>query len=104
MLWLEDGDVAVAGGFNFEALDVAVRGVNEQLSHPEQVKRWIVAAHPLSLKDGELTPNLKVRRSIVAQTRADLVDALYDGWSAAAVGAAAEGPEADDVLHRGEAS
>ena len=84
--------------FDFAALDAAVGGVNAQLSHPEQVKRWIVAARPLSLAAGELTPNLKVRRNIVAQTRAALVEALYDGWSED--GAAAE----DGILHRGEVS
>lgn len=94
LMWLEDD----AADCDFAALDTAVRDVNAQLSHPEQVKRWIVAARPLSLAAGELTPNLKVRRNIVAQTRADLVKALYDGWGKA--GVALEG----DILHRGEAS
>ena len=94
LIWLEEN----GADFNFAALDAAVGGVNAQLSHPEQVKRWIVAAHPLSLAAGELTPNLKVRRNIVVQTRAALVEALYDGWSED--GAAAE----DGILHRGEVS
>ena len=94
LIWLEENGV----DFDFAALDAAVGGVNAQLSHPEQVKRWIVAARPLSLAAGELTPNLKVRRNIVAQTRAALVEALYDGWDGG--GAMAE----DDMLHRGEAS
>ena len=94
LIWLEDD----AEGCDFAALDSAVIGVNEQLSHPEQVKRWIVAARPLSLADGELTPNLKVRRNVVAETRAPLVEALYDGWGEAG------GAVAGDELHRGEAS
>ena len=100
LVWLEDDGAGAGGaeGFDFGALDAAVCGVNEQLSHPEQVKRWIVAARPLSLREGELTPNLKVRRTIVAQTRAGLVDALYDGWGAPSASAGG------DVLHRGEAS
>ena len=91
LLWLED-DVDVAS-FDFAALDGAVRDANEQLSHPEQVKRWIVAARPLAVAAGELTPNLKVRRNVVAETRADLVEMLYDTW----------GVESADVVHRGEA-
>ena len=67
--------------------------INEQLSHPEQVKRWIVAARPLSVAAGELTPNLKTRRNVVAETRADLIDALYDGW----------GNELEGMLHSGMA-
>ena len=94
LLWLED-DAAIS---DFSALDVAVAAVNAQLSHPEQVKRWMVAARPLSVGEGELTPNLKLRRNIVASTRADLVNLLYDGWDQK------DGPTSADVLHRGEAS
>ena len=94
LIWLEDD----AEGCDFAVLDSAVIGVNERLSHPEQVKRWIVAARPLSLADGELTPNLKVRRNVVAEARAPLVEALYDGWGE--VGGAVAG----DELHRGEVS
>ncbi len=97
LIWLEADDAAV-GSFDFEALDTAVRQVNAQLSHPEQVKRWIVAARPLSVANGELTPNLKVRRTVVAQTRAELVEALYDGWDGAEI------PAVDDAVHKGEAS
>ena len=72
--------------------------MNAQLSHPEQVKRWIVAARPLSVADGELTPNLKVRRNIVAVTRSNLIEELYDVWNQVGAGSA------DDELHRDEAS
>lgn len=95
LVWLES---EVVSGFDFDAFDDAVRAVNVQLSHPEQVKRWIVAARPLSMAAGELTPNLKVRRNIVATTRAGLVGSLYDGWSQVDAGLT------DDELHRGEAS
>ena len=94
LVWLEDE----AAGCDFSAFDDAVIEVNGRLSHPEQVKRWIVAAQPLSVSDGELTPNLKVRRNVVAQTRADLLDALYDGWDSGDILAT------PGVLHRGESS
>ena len=90
LLWLEED---ASADFAFEELDAAVRAVNEQLSHPEQVKRWIVAARPLTVAAGELTPNLKVRRDMVAGTRAALVEALYDGWDG----------DVEGALHRGMA-
>lgn len=95
LIWLEDADVAES--FDFDGLDAAVLAVNEQLSHPEQVKRWIVATRPLSVAAGELTPNLKVRRNIVSATRSSLVEALYDGWNQIVAGSI------DDELYRGEA-
>ena len=87
LLWLED-EVAEAlsrgeQDFDFGALDAGVRRVNEQLSHPEQGNRWVVCARPLTVAAGELSPNLKIRRNEVADTRAELVDSLYDAWDGA---------------------
>ena len=103
LVWLED-EVAKAlsrgeGDFDFAAFDRAVRRVNDQLSHPEQVKRWIVCARPLTVAAGELTPNLKVRRGVVANTRAALIDTIYEGWQ----DVPAIPDPADDLLHAGEA-
>ena len=101
LLWLEDEVAqAVAEGtmaFDFEGLDAAVRLTNEQLSHPEQIKRWIVCARPLSVASGELTPNLKVRRNVVADTRSDLIDRLYESWEDV------RGSTDGEMLHGGEA-
>ena len=76
LLWLEGGAQA---GFDAATLDAAVLARNEQLSHPEQVKRWAVMEGSLSIAAGELTPNLKVRRRAVAQKHERAIAALYDG-------------------------
>ncbi|MBQ9068829.1 MAG: AMP-binding protein [Eggerthellaceae bacterium] len=73
LLWLEDG----ASAFEGESFDAAVNRCNDKLSHPEQVKRWMVIGTPLSIAEGELTPNLKLRRRVVAQRYADAIEALY---------------------------
>ncbi len=101
LFWLED-ELAVAAmqdknAFDFQALDTAVRTINAGLSHPEQVKRWIVCADPLSVASGELTPNLKVRRNEVTNKRAKLVCALYEGWDEI------RNDNAKGMLHGGEA-
>ena len=101
LLWLEDELAEAAtqseAAFDFQALDAAVRDVNDALSHPEQVKRWIVCATPLSVSSGELTPNLKVRRNEVTKKRADLVRGLYEGWDEVCDG------DTKGVLHGGAA-
>jgi len=78
--------------FQQELKDESVRAVNEQLSHPEQVKRWIVARQPLTVGAGELAPNLKARRNNIVQTRAALIGVLYDNW----------GESHEDTAHCGE--
>jgi long-chain acyl-CoA synthetase len=60
------------------ALDAAVVTMNRDLSHPEQVKRWAVLTEGLSVASGELTPNLKLRRSVVLRRFVQEVDALYE--------------------------
>lgn len=44
----------------------------------EQIKRITLLAAPFSQEAGELTPTMKVRRQIVAQRYAALIDAMYE--------------------------
>lgn len=83
---------------DFEPLDASVRRVNGGLSHPEQVKRWIVRARPLSLAAKELTPNLKLRRTNVARTRSAAIDVRYQAGDDFPLVVSC-----DDVLHGGKA-
>ena len=82
---------------SLRAVDQAVRRMNDQLSHPEQLKRWAVLGESPTIDSGELTGNLKIRRSRVLSRRAEAVRKLYE----AEVEVAGD-PGADGVLHIGE--
>ncbi len=58
-----------------EALDRA----NAKYAQVEQVKRFAILDHDLSQETGELTPTLKVKRNIVNEKYASVLDALYAG-------------------------
>ncbi|MCC8141027.1 MAG: AMP-binding protein [Lachnospiraceae bacterium] len=73
LLWPEDDEPAP----DEETLTDAVRFVNEQLSHPEQIRRYALMAEPLKISTGELTPNLKLRRDNIAELHQDMIDGLY---------------------------
>jgi long-chain acyl-CoA synthetase len=64
---------------SFSVIDKAISRINEDLSHPEQVKRWAILTNDLSVEHGDLTPNLKLKRSVVQNRLSDTVEALYMG-------------------------
>jgi long-chain acyl-CoA synthetase len=50
---------------------------NAKYAQVEQVKKFAILDHDLAQATGELTPTLKVKRSVVNEKYADLFDALY---------------------------
>lgn len=50
---------------------------NAKYAQPEQVKKFFILGHDFSQETGELTPTLKVRRSVVHDKYADRFEALY---------------------------
>jgi len=75
LLWLKGGSITPT---SLEEIDMLVRRMNIDLSHPEQVKRWAILADRPAIDSGELTGNLKLRRQVVLARRAEVVHMLYD--------------------------
>jgi long-chain acyl-CoA synthetase len=55
----------------------AVERVNAQHSHAEGIRRWRLLPTDLTVAAGELTPTLKVRREVVTDRHADLIEEMY---------------------------
>jgi long-chain acyl-CoA synthetase len=55
----------------------AVDEVNSKVGPVEQIKYFEILDHDLSQETGELTPTLKVKRNVVNEKFADVVDRLY---------------------------
>jgi long-chain acyl-CoA synthetase len=56
----------------------AIDEVNSHVGPVEQIKRFQILDHDLSQETGELTPTLKVKRNVVHEKYADLVDSIYE--------------------------
>jgi long-chain acyl-CoA synthetase len=54
-----------------------VDGVNAERSPFEQLKRFAILPRDFTIEDGEVTPTLKLRRRVVLEHFADVVDELY---------------------------
>jgi long-subunit acyl-CoA synthetase (AMP-forming) len=59
------------------AVQATVDGANSALSRVEQVKRFAVLPAGWSPESGELTPTLKLRRRVVTDRYAEVIDQLY---------------------------
>ncbi|MBQ8933321.1 MAG: AMP-binding protein [Lachnospiraceae bacterium] len=71
------GSVSPEASFEAKKLEAQITRVNEGLSHPEQIRRWTVISRPLSIREGELTPNLKVKRANVEEHFREEIEAMY---------------------------
>jgi long-chain acyl-CoA synthetase len=62
-----------------EMIAEQVERANRHYAPVEQVKRFAILPHDLTQETGELTPTLKVKRNVVAEKYADVLDSLYAG-------------------------
>ncbi|MBQ8064656.1 MAG: long-chain fatty acid--CoA ligase [Prevotella sp.] len=51
--------------------------LQQQLAHYEQVKRFTLLPHHLSMEKGELTNTLKIRRRVLNENYKELIDMMY---------------------------
>ena len=59
-------------------LERFMKAANAKLERWETVKRFAVLPAEFSVDDGGVTPNMKIRRKVVADRFADVVASLYD--------------------------
>ena len=62
---------------DIDGLGKKIARVNAGLSHPEKIRQFRVVARPLSVERGELTPNLKVKRSVLEEHFAKEIGEMY---------------------------
>jgi long-chain acyl-CoA synthetase len=62
-----------------EEIQRSVDEVNSHVGPVEQIKRFEILDHDLSQETGELTPTLKVKRNVVHEKFADVVNRIYEG-------------------------
>jgi long-chain acyl-CoA synthetase len=62
-----------------EMVQVYVDNLNVNLNRWEQIKKFTILDHDLTIEDGDLTPSLKLRRKAVSEKDQDTLDGLYAG-------------------------
>jgi len=59
-------------------VDRVIARANGEVSRPEQVRRFTILPHELSVAAGEITPTHKVNRAVVMTRYAAEVEAMYE--------------------------
>ena len=77
-MWISQGEWNEK---TLKAIDGAVEDMNKCLSNPEKIKKWALLENNLSIENGDMTANLKLKRNVVIQKLSGIVDALYGGES-----------------------
>ena len=60
-----------------EMIQVELDRANSNYARVEQIKRFAILDHDLSIETGELTPSLKVKRNVIYERYGDVFDSLY---------------------------
>jgi long-chain acyl-CoA synthetase len=60
-------------------VQAAVDAANEKLARPEQVKTFHILPVAWTAESGELTPKLSMRRRVIGERYAQVIDAMYAG-------------------------
>lgn len=60
-----------------DAVQAAIDGANEAVSRAESIREFRILPQDLTVEGGELTPTLKVKRSVVLEQYSDVVDDIY---------------------------
>ena len=58
-------------------IESAVEKANTKLARVEQVKRWQLLPADWTVESGELTPSMKLKRHVVAEKYADVIEGIY---------------------------
>lgn len=62
-----------------DMVQVYVDNLNVNLNRWEQIKKFTILDHDLTIEDGDLTPSLKLRRKAVSEKYQNTLDSLYTG-------------------------
>ncbi len=75
LLWAEpDSDKSSL----LHIISATINDINQELPAHCRIKKWRLMEQPLSIRDGELTPNLKLRRHILLKKFHAIIQNLYE--------------------------
>jgi long-chain acyl-CoA synthetase len=62
-----------------ELIEKEIQGIQKDLANYERVRKFTILDRQFTIENGELTPTLKVRRNVVEERYAHLIEEMYRG-------------------------
>ncbi len=62
-----------------ELIEKDIDQIQKDLANFERVRKFILLARPFTIEEGELTPTQKIKRKVVEEKYAELIDRMYQG-------------------------
>ena len=72
LLWFDDSSIAI------ESVNTFIKDINSRVSRPEEIKSWVALENDLSIENGELTANLKLKRRNIIKRFEDVINCIYE--------------------------
>jgi long-chain acyl-CoA synthetase len=72
LLWLDDLNISI------DSINASIKEINSKISRPEEIKKWIALKNDLSIENGELTANLKLKRRNIIIRFEDVINCIYE--------------------------
>ena len=61
-----------------DEISISIKDINSKLSNPEKIKRWAILKNDLSIENGDLTANLKLKRENILKRHKNLLKLIYN--------------------------
>ncbi|UTB33694.1 MAG: hypothetical protein NKF70_05630 [Methanobacterium sp. ERen5] len=75
MIWMNET-------FNPTQFRIDLKKINQKLSNPEKIRKWMVIKDELSIEQGDITANLKLKRQNILKKYETSVDMIYNkSWN-----------------------
>lgn len=72
ILWFDEESIEI------EAINTAINAINSSVSRPEEIKAWVALKNDLSIENGDLTANLKLKRTNVIARCEKIINYIYN--------------------------
>ena len=82
LIWIDDTSI------NPESIFNGIQDINYKVSHPEQIKKIVILKKSLSIENGDLTANFKLKRGNILKHYQEVINYIYNN-----------GARPDEVLH-----